>query len=343
MPLPLPLPLPITCLRPAALLRCAALLLCAASARGETTETLFFLADDLLSGATYFSNRLDDVSDPRYLFEKNFDRNLVLYARPENYVWQDTTHEGKRYNELRFPNTASYAYLRREAEPKEFLERLTPTSYRVNVSGSQCLANGCTVDETIVSVVMPKRFRVTNYKASTRGHWKIVDGTYSFYARNVKGAEVTLEFEDRYAAMFNSVSSQMASLQGVEVSNVEGTIRIVMPMDNVFAPGGVTMQPEGARWVKSLAAALSGKAVREVRIEGHADNTPIKSAQFPSNWELSAGRAAQALRVFLAEGFAPSVLMAAGLADSRPRAEGNSPEARAKNRRIEFTVVPALQ
>lgn len=103
------------------------------------------------------------------------------------------------------------------------------------------------------------------------------------------------------------------------------------------------MRPEGATWVKSLATSLKGATAREIRIEGHADSAPIKSAVFPSNWELSSARAAQALRVFLTEGLPPPKLIASGFADSRPIAEGNSPEVRARNRRIEFTVVPDLR
>ena len=60
-------------------------------ALAETIETVFFLGDDLQSATTYFSDRMDEVGDPNYLFDKDFDRNLVLYARPENYSWGETT------------------------------------------------------------------------------------------------------------------------------------------------------------------------------------------------------------------------------------------------------------
>jgi flagellar motor protein MotB len=328
--------------RSTALPRLAALVLLGlvGSARSDTSETVFFLSDDLTSGTQYYSARMDDAGNQSYLFDRDYDRRLVLYARPENYRWRTTVHRREEMAELHFPSTASYAYLRRLPDAEDFLKKLSATSYTLSVDGSQCIAEGCTMDENIISVVMPKRFKVRKYEARVAGNWKVVDNTYTFYARNVKGAAVTLEFEDSHAAMFDRVNATMAQLQGVEVRNVEGTIKIVMPMDNVFAPGGVTMRAQGATWVKSLAQSLKGAAVREIRIEGHADSTPIKSAVYPSNWELSAARAAQALRVFLGEGIEASKLMAAGFADSRPLSEGDSTEARAKNRRIEFTVVP---
>ena len=311
-------------------------------AAANTNETVFFIADDLSAATIYFSSRADGYGNNSFLFPADYDRNLVLYARPENYRWQQTTLKGEDFRELLFANTSSYAFLKRQTSRSEFLESRGPTSYTLKVDGSECIADGCLLDENIISVVVPKRFKVTQYGGSPRGVWKIVDNTFTYYARNVKRARVELDFEDRYAATFDNVNASMEKLKGVEVRNVEGTIKIIMPMDNVFASGSVALSQQGSAWVKSLAASLKDAALREIRIEGHADNAPIKSTVFPSNWELSSARAAQVTRVFLAEGLAAQKLMAAGYADSRPIAEGDTPEARARNRRIEFTVVPAL-
>ena len=311
-------------------------------AAASTNETVFFVADDLSSATTYFSSRAASQGDRSFLFPADFDRNLVLYARPENYLWQQTRFKGDDYRQLLFPSTASFAYLQRIASRSEFLESRGPTSYTLKVDGNQCVEDGCLLDENIISVVVPKRFKVTQYGGSPRGTWKIVDNTFTYYARNVKGARVEIDFEDRYAATFDTVNTSMEKLKGVEVRNVDGAIKIIMPMDNVFASGSVVMSAQGSAWVKSLAAALKGAAVREIRVEGHADNAPIKSTVFPSNWELSSARAAQVTRAFLTEGLPAQKLMAAGYADSRPIADGDTPEARARNRRIEFTVVPAL-
>lgn len=308
----------------------------------NTHETVFFVADDLSSATTYFNRRTDANGDSSFLFPPIYDRNLVLYARPENYRWQPNSSQGENFLQLLFPNTSSYAFLQRLSNRDVFLESRGPTSYTLKVGGNECFGDGCLLDENIISVVVPKRFKVTQYGGSPRGTWKIVDNTFTYYARNVKGARVEIDFEDRYAATFANVNTSMAKMKGVEVSNVEGTIKIIMPMDNVFASGSVAMSPQGISWVKSLAAALKGAPLREIRIEGHADNAPIQSTVFPSNWELSSARAAQVTRAFLAEGLPAQKLMAAGFADSRPIAEGSTPEARARNRRIEFTVVPAL-
>ncbi len=313
-----------------------------ATAAANTNETVFFVSDDLSSATVYFSSRSDGYGDNSFLFPSDYDRNLVLYARPENYLWQKATVKGDDYKQLMFPNSASYAFLERKSSRSDFLETRGPTSYTLKVDGNECVTDGCLLDENIISVVVPKRFKVTQYGGSPHGTWKIVDNTFTYYARNVKGARVEIDFEDRYATTFDTVNASMQKLKGVEVRNVDGAIKIIMPMDNVFASGSVVMSPQGSAWVKLLAAALKGASLREIRVEGHADNAPIKSTVFPSNWELSSARAAQVTRLFIAEGLPAQKLMAAGYADSRPIAEGDTPEARARNRRIEFTVVPAL-
>ncbi len=72
-------------------------------------------------------------------------------------------------------------------------------------------------------------------------------------------------------------------------------------------------------------------------VEGHSDNIPIKSKVYPSNWELSASRAISVIRYFMEKtGASAKKLSAVGYADTRPLVPNNSPENRAKNRRVEF-------
>jgi hypothetical protein len=79
---------------------------------------------------------------------------------------------------------------------------------------------------------------------------------------------------------------------------------------------------------------------RHVRIEGHTDNVPIATTQFPSNWELSASRAVTVVRTLSERYEVPSQnLSAVGRADSRPQTDNLTPEHRAKNRRVEIVVL----
>lgn len=81
-----------------------------------------------------------------------------------------------------------------------------------------------------------------------------------------------------------------------------------------------------------------------IRIEGHTDDWPISTARFPSNWELSTGRAASVVRFFIENlGFSPKQLEAAGYGQERPIASNETAEGRQKNRRVDVVLLrPSL-
>jgi chemotaxis protein MotB len=77
-----------------------------------------------------------------------------------------------------------------------------------------------------------------------------------------------------------------------------------------------------------------------LRIEGHTDNTPIHNAHFPSNWELSAARATEIVRLLIVrDGFAPERLSAAGYAEYHPVASNRTIEGRGVNRRVDIVIL----
>ena len=85
------------------------------------------------------------------------------------------------------------------------------------------------------------------------------------------------------------------------------------------------------------ARAIEAGEEKPLAIEGHADNFPIKSPIYPSNWELSSSRATAVLRHLIEQYKIPANrLMAVGYSDTRPLVANDTPENRAKNRRVEF-------
>jgi chemotaxis protein MotB len=77
-----------------------------------------------------------------------------------------------------------------------------------------------------------------------------------------------------------------------------------------------------------------------LRIEGHTDNTPIHTPQFPSNWELSTARATEIVRLLIVrEGFAPARMSAAGYAEYHPAATNFTAEGRGMNRRVDIVIL----
>jgi chemotaxis protein MotB len=75
-----------------------------------------------------------------------------------------------------------------------------------------------------------------------------------------------------------------------------------------------------------------------LRVDGHTDIRPIASAQFPSNWALSASRAIAVVQYLAAKGVPPQHLLAAGFGEFQPLDLGQSEEAYARNRRIELKL-----
>ena len=109
-----------------------------------------------------------------------------------------------------------------------------------------------------------------------------------------------------------------------------------------FSSGYATLSSSGKSILRDVAVTLkSGEfAAYRISVEGHTDDSPISTAQFQSNWELSTARAASVVRFFLEEGIPPRKLTAAGYAGTFPVAPNRTadgtviPENQAKNRRV---------
>lgn len=108
--------------------------------------------------------------------------------------------------------------------------------------------------------------------------------------------------------------------------------RIAAPV--MFDPAGTTILPESHAILSRLSEFLA-KLPGEVRVEGHSDATPISTALFPSNWELSAARAGAVARYFQERGVAPDRLAATGYGEHRPIADNATAAGRRQNRRVE--------
>jgi chemotaxis protein MotB len=135
--------------------------------------------------------------------------------------------------------------------------------------------------------------------------------------------------------------TQLEIVQLKELTN--GDIVLTLPDTVLFRAGESVLRPEARPFIQALSEVLI-ELDRHVRIEGHTDNVPISTAQFPSNWELSATRAVTVVRNLSELYGVPSQNLAAvGYADSRPQIDNLTPENRAKNRRVEIVVLERKQ
>ncbi len=121
--------------------------------------------------------------------------------------------------------------------------------------------------------------------------------------------------------------------------------RFVFQSEVLFPSGADTLQPAGrlqldrlAKTLKEVAARIPSDVDWILRVDGHTDRRPIRTADFPSNWELSSARALSIVRHLIDSGIPPRRLAATGFGEFRPVDTGDSEEALARNRRIELKI-----
>ena len=121
--------------------------------------------------------------------------------------------------------------------------------------------------------------------------------------------------------------------------------RFVFQSEVLFQAGQATLRPEASGEIDRIASALV-ELERQVppdipwviRVDGHTDQRPIATSQFPSNWALSSARAIAVVQALIARGVQPQHLVAAGFGEFQPLDNGTTDEAYARNRRIELKL-----
>jgi len=144
-----------------------------------------------------------------------------------------------------------------------------------------------------------------------------------------------------YAEFVNKLQSMIDGGQ-LTVSIDAGRIVINLPDNVLFNSGSANLNLEGRQAITQVGEVLSQFSDRRFQIEGHTDNVPIKSARYPSNWELSTARALSVVHLMTEIGVKPENISAAGFGEYRPRADNETDEGKQLNRRIEIVMLPNL-
>jgi len=131
-----------------------------------------------------------------------------------------------------------------------------------------------------------------------------------------------------------------AGLGGKIAIKIEERGLVVSIKDTLlFAKGSARLTPEAKEIIHKLGFMLV-KTNNYLRIEGHTDNLPIHTAEFPSNWELSAARATNVVQVLVKEvNFDPQRLSTTGYGEYRPIAPNDNEVHRAENRRVDLVLL----
>lgn len=162
--------------------------------------------------------------------------------------------------------------------------------------------------------------------------------------RNLKGRKSDeVKISKELMAVAQQVEQAMSDLiaRSLLVVRRRSTfVEVEIRTDILFRSGEAMLTPSAKEALEKLADALKAFP-NPVRVEGHTDNRPINTAVFPSNWELSAARAASVVHLFMDRGVDPARLAVMGLGEYHPAEPNDTPEGRNANRRVLLVIMEA--
>ncbi|HYM35950.1 MAG TPA: flagellar motor protein MotD [Steroidobacteraceae bacterium] len=151
-------------------------------------------------------------------------------------------------------------------------------------------------------------------------------------------AEKTAAALDHVASDVEKTMSSLIQENLVAVRRHGLWVEVEIQTDILFGSGSATLSPLAVNVLQQLADAIK-PFNNPVRVEGHTDNVPINTPAFPSNWELSAARAASVVHLFTARGFDPKRLTVIGLGSERPAKSNATAPGRNANRRVVLVIL----
>jgi chemotaxis protein MotB len=159
---------------------------------------------------------------------------------------------------------------------------------------------------------------------------------------NAALAQKVEELQRYRSEFFGRLRAVLANRPGIQVVGD----RFVFQSEVLFPVGSADLTQAGQDQINQLASTLN-EIAKEIpsdvnwllRVDGHADRQPVTTGRtYASNWELSAGRAIMVVKLLIADGIPANRLAATGFADNQPLDPADTPEAYAKNRRIEIRL-----
>ena len=174
-----------------------------------------------------------------------------------------------------------------------------------------------------------------------------LEGDKQMFAESISLLKQTKEVEVRtvsktYEDLLSEMKSEIAQGQ-IAITELKGKLTVDVVDKILFDSGQTEIRPEGLNVLKRVVEILMTVTDKVIRVEGHTDSIPIAGAlakRYPTNWELSAARALNVTRYLEKEGIDPTLLAAVAFGEYQPIAENDTPEGRAKNRRIAIILLP---
>ncbi|CAA7617279.1 Flagellar motor protein [Candidatus Terasakiella magnetica] len=166
-------------------------------------------------------------------------------------------------------------------------------------------------------------------------------------AKDIGNREVTRPLQELKSELLGQVAGAGAD-DVVDVGKDDKGVVLNLASGAMFKPGSADINPQIMPLMKEISGSLKEQRfiLYQIEIQGHTDDTPVRTAQFPSNWDLSAARALATLKLLTDLGIDQSRMKLAAMADTAPRVPNRSesgkpyPENQAINRRVEIHIYP---
>lgn len=144
-----------------------------------------------------------------------------------------------------------------------------------------------------------------------------------------------------YDQLNQRLSSEIAQGQ-VQITRLQGAIKVTVNSELLFPSGGWQMPPQAAQTIAKMAPVLAPMQTAQITVTGYTDSTPIgpelRQQGVSSNQQLSQMRAQTVMQYLISQGVNPSLLSARGLGEAGPVASNDTPQGRAQNRRVELNL-----
>lgn len=153
------------------------------------------------------------------------------------------------------------------------------------------------------------------------------------------------ERERNRVTRFMSVYEDLIAVQEQGLAKIrieDGKAVLQLESDVLFASGSAALTDQGKETVTEIAKLLAQGSGGNFQVEGHTDDEPINSREFPSNWHLGADRSINVVQAMIEAGLPADRVSAATYGEYAPQVANDNKEGKAQNRRIEIVAVPEL-
>lgn len=157
----------------------------------------------------------------------------------------------------------------------------------------------------------------------------------------VRHTEEVEQLRQTYGGLVSDLETEVAAGR-IEIERLREGIRLNLSQGILFTSGSARLNQRGRGVIGKVAERLVA-APQRIEVLGHTDDRGISGAlagRYPSNWELAAARAASVVRLLAERGVSPDRMRAVSFGQFRPVAPNDTPEGRARNRRIEIRLLP---